>query len=123
MLDMRIQLSGLWVCLFLTYLLGDVMRIFVGDAMPGKIQGMQITQAMALGIAAFMLIPIVMVYLSLTLPFAVNRWANIVVPVVFFVFNAIGLPGYPSAFDKFLIVVGLAWNILTVINAWRWEIN
>jgi hypothetical protein len=121
MLDMRIQLSGIWVALFLTYLLGDVMRIFVGDATPGKIQGMQITQAMALGISTFMLIPILMVYLSLVMPFPINRWANIIVAVVFFIFNAIGLPGYPSAFDKFLIVVGLGFNVLTVINAWGWS--
>ena len=31
MLDMRILLSGLWVAVMLTYLLGDVLRIFSGD--------------------------------------------------------------------------------------------
>jgi hypothetical protein len=34
MLDTRIILSGLWVAVMLTYLWGDVLRIFSGDAKP-----------------------------------------------------------------------------------------
>lgn len=30
------------------------------------------------------------------------------------------LPGYTGVYDKFLIVVGLAFNMLTVWHAWRW---
>jgi hypothetical protein len=60
-----------------------------------------------------------MVFLSLTLPLKVNRWANIVLAVFFFGFNAIGLPTYPSAYDRFLIVVGLVFNVLTVWYAWK----
>jgi hypothetical protein len=67
-----------------------------------------------------MLIPVVMVFLSLTLPYKVDRWANIIVPVVFFLFNVVGLPTYPSLYDKFLIVVSLAFNVLTVWYAWKW---
>jgi hypothetical protein len=120
MLDMRIILSGLWIALMLTYLLGDVIRIFVGDFKPGAIQGVTITQAMGLGIAVLMVIPIVMVVLSLTLEQPVNRWANIIVAIFFFGFNLIGLPSYPGAYDKFLIVVGLVFNILTIGYAWNW---
>jgi len=120
MVDVQIKLSGLWVALMLTYLLGDVLRIFSGDFKAGAIGGMQVGQKMYLGMAILMVIPIVMVFLSLTLKQPVNRWANIIVPVLFLAFNAIGLPTYPSAYDKFLIVVGLAFNALTVWYAWRW---
>ena len=34
--DVQIRLSGLWVALMLTYLLGDVLRIFSGDFKAGK---------------------------------------------------------------------------------------
>ena len=44
--DVQIKLSALWVMLMLTYLLGDVMRIFAGDFEPGKISGMDASQAM-----------------------------------------------------------------------------
>ena len=115
-----IKLSGLWVALMLTYLLGDVLRIFSGDFKAGEIGGMRITQGMWLGIAILMAIPVVMVFLSLTLHAPVNRWANILIAIFFFAFNLIGLPTYPSAYDKFLIVVGLGFNLLTVWYAWRW---
>lgn len=118
--EIQIKLSALWTALMLTYLLGDVLRIFSGDFKPGEIGGMQIGKGMYLGMAALMLIPIVMLVLSLTLPQPVNRWANIIVAIFFFLFNLVGLPTYPSAYDKFLILVGLGFNVLTVYFAWRW---
>jgi hypothetical protein len=120
MLETRIILSILWVALMLTYLLGDVLRIFSGDFKAGEIGGIQFTKSMWLGIAILMVIPIVMIVLSLMLPQPVNRWTNIGVAVFFFIFNLIGLPTYPSAYDKFLIVVSLVFNILTVWYAWNW---
>jgi hypothetical protein len=118
--EVQIKLSALWVALMLTYLLGDVLRIFSGDFKAGEIGGMQISQKMYLGMAILMVIPVVMVFLSLTLNYPVNRWANIIVAIVFFGFNLIGLPTYPSAYDKFLIVVGLVFNALTIWYAWKW---
>lgn len=120
MVDLQIKLSALWVALMLTYLLGDVLRIFSGDFKAGQIGDIQITQKMWLGIAMLMVIPIVMVVLSLVLPQPVNRWMNIIIAIFFFIFNLIGLPTYPSAYDKFLIVVGLVFNLLTVWYAWNW---
>ena len=118
--DVKIILSTLWVALMLTNLLGDVLRIFAGDFVAGEIEGVQMTQVMLMGIAIFMVIPIVMVFLSLTLKYPVNRWANIIVAIILFGFNLVGLPTYPSAYDKFLIIVGLGFNVLTVWYAWKW---
>jgi len=33
----------------------------------------------------------------------------------------VGLPTYPSAYDKFLIAVGLVFNIITIWTAWNWS--
>jgi hypothetical protein len=118
--DVQIRLSALWVALMLTYLLGDVLRIFSGDFVAGEIGGQKITQRMWLGISVLMVIPVVMVFLPLVLDYPINRWVNIIVAIFFFGFNLIGLPTYPSAYDKFLIVVGLVWNVLTVWYAWNW---
>ena len=118
--ELQIKLSALWVCLMLTYLLGDVLRIFSGDFEAGKIGDMEMSQGMFLAMAALFAIPIAMVFLSLTLGHSVNRWANIIVAIIFFIINLIGLPTYPSAYDKFLIVVGLVFNGLTVWYAWQW---
>ncbi len=122
MVDVRIILSALWIALMLTYLLGDVLRIFSGDFMDGQLgaERMKITKAMWLGIAMLMLIPILMVVLSLILDYPANRLLNIAAAIFFFGFNLIGLPTYPSAYDKFLIVVGLGFNLLTIWYAWNW---
>ena len=120
MQEVRIRLSALWVALMLTYLLGDVLRIFSGDFKAGEIGDQTISPLMYLGLAILMVIPIVMVFLSLILNHRVNRLANIIIAIFFFIFNLIGLPTYPSAYDQFLIVVGLVFNALTVWFAWRW---
>ena len=118
--QIKIKLSALWVALMLTYLLGDVLRIFSGDFVAGEVEGMQVTQGLYLGLAVLMVIPVVMVFMCLTLKYKANRWANIILAIFFFVFNLIGLPTYPSAYDKFLIIVGLAFNALIVWHAWKW---
>ncbi|MCL6511867.1 MAG: DUF6326 family protein [Anaerolineae bacterium] len=120
MAEVQIKLAAVWVALMLTYLLGDVLRIFSGNFKAGEIDGVRATQAMWLGIAVLMLIPILMVVLTLYLPQPVNRWTNIIVAVFFFLFNLVALPTYPSAYDKFLIIVGLGFNVLTVWHAWKW---
>jgi hypothetical protein len=49
--DVQIILSALWVSLMLTYLLGDVIRIFSGDFVAGEMDGQKATQAMWMGAA------------------------------------------------------------------------
>ena len=119
--DVRIKLSALWVALMLTYLLGDVLRMFSGDFEAARLGGrMDISPAFFLGMAALFTLPIAMVFLSLVLPHPVDRWANIILAVLMFAINAVGLPTYPSLYDKFLIVVGLVFNALTIWHAWKW---
>jgi len=120
--DTRVVLAGLWVAIMLTFLLGDVLRIFAGDFEAGRLAGgMQSTPAMWVLIAAIMLIPIVMIVLTLTLTYPAIRWANIVAAVFWVVFNIAGLP-YKGAYDNFLIAVSFVLNALTVWHAWKWVI-
>lgn len=118
--DTKIILSIIWIAVMLTYLLGDVIRIFSGDVILGEIQGAKFTQAMGLGIAALMMTPILMVVLSLVFPHSINRWANIIVAALWFLFNLIGLPSYRGHYDKFLIAVSMVFNLVTIWVAWKW---
>ena len=70
-------------------------------------------------IAAIMLVPIIMVVLTLTLPYPAIRWVNIVAAILVVLFNLFGLP-YKGAYDNFLIGVSFVWNALTLWYAWRW---
>ena len=116
----KIKLSALWIALMLTYLLGDVMRIFSGEFVGGEMGGGQVSQGLYLGMAVLFVIPIIMVFMTLTLSYKANRRANLIFATLFFAINLIGLPGYPSYYDQFLIVVGLVFNLLTIWYAWRW---
>ena len=102
MADVRIILSGLWVALMLTYLLGDVLRIFAGDFTAGEMDGQKATQWMWIGAAVLMLIPIVMVVLSLTLKYPAIRWVSIVAAIFLVVFNIVGVTGSPMHTIKFI---------------------
>ena len=119
MADTRIILAGLWVALMLTYLLGDVLRIFAGDFTAGEMDGEPATQTMWMLAAVVMLIPIVMVVLSLTLAYPAIRWVCVAVSGFLVLFNIPGLP-YPGAYDNFLIGVGFVFNGLVVWYAWTW---
>ena len=81
--------------------------------------GGEATQAMWLLIAVIMLVPIIMVVLTLTLPHPAIRWVNIVVTILVVIFNLLGLP-YKGAYDNFLIGVSFVWNGLTLWYAWQW---
>ncbi len=122
MLDTRIILSGLWVATMLTYLWGDVLRIFAGHATPGVISGTKPSQGMWLFIAALMMIPIVMLVLTLAVTHPAMRWANIVVPILLIVFNLLGFSGYKGSYDRFLLLVTFVFNALTVWYAWNWVV-
>lgn len=119
MSDVRLVLSGLWVALMLTYLLGDVLRIFAGDFKAGQIDGAEANQWMWVVAALVMLIPIVMVVLSLTLGYPAIRWVSIVAAVFLVLFNLAGLP-YDGLYDNFLIFFGFVFNGFIVWYAWTW---
>lgn len=118
--DVRIILTGLWIATMLTYLWGDVIRIYAGDMIPGDLGGVQGTQAMWIGIALLMVTPILMIVISLILPYSVCRWANIIVAIFWIGFNLIGLPTYPTAYDKILLIISMGFNVITIWYAWKW---
>src|SRR5512141_1677667 len=112
-MDTKILLSATWVVVTLIYLYGDVLRICSGD-FAKSMANLNFNQFVWLGIAIFMLIPILMVFLTLVLPQSVSRWANIIVAAIFFLFNLVGLPTYPSLYDKFLLAVSMGFNVVTI---------
>jgi hypothetical protein len=121
MVDVRITLSGLWVAVMLTYFLGDVLRVFAGHVVPGEIGGKPVSAGVWLLIAAIMLVPIIMLVLSLTLPYPAIRWVTLGAAAFSVIFNLAGLP-YEGAYDNFLIVVSIVFCGLIGWYAWTWPV-
>lgn len=120
--EMKITLSIIWIAVMLTYLLGDVLRLITGQMVPGEMMGAPITQGMALGMAGLMVVPILMVVLSLLLPQGINRWVNIIVAGFWLLFNLVGVPGYEGHYDKFLLLISIVFNGVTIWYAWNWNV-
>ena len=119
-MDTKIILSATWVVVMLIYLYGDVLRICSGD-FAKSMANKNFNQFIWLGIAILMLIPILMVFLALVLPQGASRWANIIIGGFFILFNLVGLPTYPSLYDKFLLAVSMGFNGITIWYAWNWS--
>ncbi len=116
---MKITLSVLWICTMLNSLWGDVLNLVAGTTKPGEFMGVKRTQGMYWGVAILMVIPIVMVFLSLTLNNPVNRWANIIVAIIFIVLQ-LGTWASALSWYKFIFIVGIGFNVLTIWYAWKW---
>jgi protein-S-isoprenylcysteine O-methyltransferase Ste14 len=120
MLDTRIILSGSWITVILLYLVGDVLRLYSGDFARMEAASPSSSEKWLIA-AIFLLIPVLMTFLSLVLPQSVARWANIILAVGFFLFVLADLGSYPSLYDKFLLVVSLIFNGVTLWYAWNWN--
>ena len=125
LVDVKIMLSALWVARMLTGFVGDVLKFYeprmVEQILAGEVDGMPLTQGFLLVAAIMFVLPVFMVYLSLTLPDKANRWANIILAIIFFGLNLIGeLPTYEYAYRTFLVIVEMVFLALIVWYAWRW---
>jgi hypothetical protein len=116
----RIVLAGCWTALMLVYLLGDVLRLFAGDSVPGELDGRPAAGWMWTVAALIMLLPIAMLVASLLVPVAPLRWTTIVVTVGLALFNIVALP-YKGFYDNLLIAVSFLINALIAWQAWTWE--
>ncbi len=121
-----IKIAALWVAVMLSSLLGDVLRFYepgiVKQIIAGEVEGMPMTLKGLLISAIIMAIPIVMVFLSLTLPHDANRWANIILSIFFFGFTLLWLlMKPPPAYKIFLGSLGLVSNALIVWYAYMWK--
>ena len=124
--DVKIKLSALWVAVVLSYLYGDLLTFYEQGFIEEVIArrgagGMLITQEGLLGIAIFLVIPIVMVFLSVTLKDKVNRWANIILGIVYVSASLISLPLSTYAYYIFLGIVEAVFAALIVWYAYKWK--
>ena len=118
----RIKIAALWASMLFVYAYVDLFGFFRADVRAdieaGEMFVFTIGQGFLLGITIYILIPVLMLFLSLVLPPRVARTANIVVAVLYAVTvvgGAIGEWGYyvlGSAFEVALLagVVSYAWT-------------
>ena len=124
-INVKMKLSALWVALMLIYIYADILSLFKTGAIEKMMHGFMgpfpVTQGSLLSAAILMSIPAVMVFLSLTLKPKVNRWANIILGVLFTFVNISNLIGETSwIFYISFVVVEITLTLLIVGYAWKW---
>jgi hypothetical protein len=94
--DWRMKVSVLWLFYIVTFVAVMTLGIMEPGVLnqfleTGEIGGMKVGQELLLFFAVMMLVPLVMAFLSLTLKDSTNRWANVIVGIVFVGFQLFAL--------------------------------
>src|SRR5918996_257869 len=122
--DVRTKLSALWIAMMLLYIYADILSFFrpgqIEEIMEGLMGPFPVTQGSLVVASLLMIIPAVMVFLSLTLKPAVNRWTNIPLGVLYTLVNISNLIGESWAYYISFGVVEIVLSLLIVWYAWTW---
>ncbi len=124
-INVKMKLSALWVVLMFLYIYADIFSLYkpgqVEELISGRMGPLPVTQGSLLTASILMVIPAVMVFLSLTLKKKVDRWANIILGVLYTAVNIGNLVGETWAFYIFFGIVEMALTLLIVGHAWKWR--
>jgi len=128
--DVRLFLSALWVavtfCSVFEAILGYVKPGYLKGVMEGEIDGIRVTQVVMVGNAIMMVIKSVMFFISLTLPYPIIRWANIILSMLFTIVILMALGYYftnkvPTwAYYYVFAATQIVLYALILWYAWKW---
>jgi len=123
--DWKIKTSVLWLIeegTILAYLIVMLMEPGVLEGiMEGKLSKLldiQIGPELLLIFTITLLVPLVMAFLSLTLKDSINRWANIVLGIVFFVTPLVASSGGVAESSAWAIVNPLSGAVASALIVW-----
>jgi Family of unknown function (DUF6326) len=119
----RLKIAALWTAVLFLFAYGDILGFFqrgqIEEVISGEISGIAITQLFLFAASAYVAIASVMVFLALVLRPTINRWVNIVLPILYIVSVVASVIG-ESAYFYFLSIVESALLLLIVRYAWTW---
>ena len=122
--DVKMKLAALWGAVMFSYIYNDFFYLYrpgqLEHMIAGKMGPFPTTQGSLLSGMLLMTIPTLLVFLSLALPAKVNRWANIIVGILYIVVAIPNVIGESWAFYLFGNVVQVVLLLLIVGYAWKW---
>lgn len=118
-INIRFQLSTLWIGVMFCYLYGDYFELYVPGKVEGLLNGQNLLDApMKLFIATFILIiPAMLIFLSLMMPPRLTKWINIGVGMFFTLFTLfVGISSF-SKWRLFYVFLSFLESFLTTVIA------
>jgi hypothetical protein len=123
----KFRFSVLWLfgeVTLLTFLVLEFMEQGVMEGIiAGNMRGLPLGPGTLLFYAVSLLIPLVMSFLSLTLKDSMNRWANIIVGIVYtglYLMDLVAHLAVPSAYAILMGAASVVAQLLIVWYAWKW---
>jgi hypothetical protein len=122
-LTWKVRISVLWLFMAVAMSAHSILA-FMDPAAMEELGEMQMSAGMFVFMALFWLIPLIMAFLSLILKDSANRWANIVLGIVFTLLNIWHLVEHLTtalAVHQILIIAStVVVTALIVWYAWNW---
>ena len=123
-IGVRLKISALWVAMLFLFAYGDIFGLFVpgriDEIRGGQISGIEITQTFLLAASVYVAIASLMIFLTLVLRPRVNRWANIVLPILYIVSIVASVIGESWVYFWFLSIAEGVLLLLIIWYAWQW---
>ena len=123
-IDVRFKIAALWAATLFLYAYGDIFGFFrpglIQNVIAGKVSGIQISQAFLLATSVYIAIPSAMIFLTLVLRTAINRWTNVVLGGLYAVSVVLFTIGETWAYYYFLSAAETILLVVLVWYAWRW---
>ena len=123
-IGVRLKISALWIAILFLFAYGDIFGFFqegqIVEVIAGEVSGIEITETFLFAVSVYIAIASVMVFLSLVLQWRVNRWTNIVLPILYIVSIAVSAIGESSAYFIFLSLTESVLLLLIIWYAWTW---
>ena len=120
--DWKIKIAMLWLIKDATILVSMMLSLYDPKVMvhiiAGELGAMQVTPELLLAFAIILLVPLVMCFLSFTLRDSPNRWANIIVGIIFFVLELTGITDVLANPSAYVIVVFVALVVVPALIVW-----
>ncbi len=121
-LALKIRIAVLWIFMAVAMSAHSVLA-FMEKEMVEEVWAMEMGPEMMLFMAIFWWVPLVMAFLSVTLKGSSNRWANIILGVVFTILNIVHLAEHLAAASAHqILIIGstVVATALIVWYAWKW---
>ena len=122
-INLKLIISSLWVAVMFCYVYGDYIQIYV----PGILaDAMKVTAAKEgteiefFAVALLMSIPSLMIFFTLVLKPSINRWLNIIIPVLYIILLIAVNLETTWIYYLYLTAIEILLSITTVWYAWNW---
>lgn len=123
-IHVKFRLAALWTSLMFLFIYNDYFELH----QPGELQGIlagkmgpfsPVTQGVLLGTSALLIAPSLMIFLSLALRPALNRWLNLIFAVVYVLIEIATMIGSWTYYEIYC-AIEIALTLLIAYYAWSW---